>query len=261
MEPFVETYTSLLQLLFTRHEDREREDNVRICTKVKQGALEICRAADRGVASLFTEADEATTITACAPICDRIQRVIEEQDYEPCLRAGFFSAYYHTIFGEIITPVGQNASHYLVPLDCRLTTKGKDGVCIRDLSKRSGDYYGNCPSLHAAEWLHLDRGVNPEHILWIEGGATLDNDHGRMYYAGVSKSHDMDVVTGRLSGRLYRCTMCLKHALGQGITKFAFLNYGYDAGPSLFYGSVPDHLAAMTVCNTADDMLANSLQV
>ena len=258
MEPFTETYTSLLQMLFTHHEDRSTEDHVRICGVVKNRALELARQADEDVASCFTESQTAATIDACTPIYERIQRVIDEQDYEPCLRAGFFSAYYNMMYERLVTEVGQNAPHELVPLDCRLTTRGKDGVCIRDLSGRSGDYYGNCPSLHAAEWLQVGSN-NPRHVLWIEGGATLNNDHGKMYYVGTGKSHDVNAATGRVSARLYRCTMCLKHALGQGITQFAFLNYGHDAGPALVYGSVPHHLAAMTVINTADDVLAAAL--
>ena len=257
MEQAVETYTTILRELFTHHEDRDREMQAEVCTRVKRQALDLCRVADERVAERFDDAAEDRILTACEPIHDMTLHVIERQHYGNCLRAGFFSVYVSE--GQRVSRLGLNHCHPVVPLDCMLGTRGKDGTCIRELSKRSGDYYGNCPSLHAAEWLHLPHDINPEKVLWIEGGATLERlEEGKMY-VGTSKSHLVGNATGRISGRLYRCTMCLKHALGQGIMEFAFLNHSDQ--PSLFFGSVPDHLAAMTVCNTADDLLASSLQV
>ena len=173
---------------------------------------------------------------------------MERQDYPPCLRAGFFAAFYDLTLQALVTPVGLNR----VPdigLDCRLGTTGPIGTCIRSEVGRSGDYYGNCPSLHAAETLRVPDTSDPRNILFLEGGAFLASD-GR--YRSDNKVHAGDDY----SKRLYRCTMCLKHCLGEGVSKLGFVNLDSDTGDvSIFLGHIPSHLAAMMVCNAADDMM------
>lgn len=216
--------------------------------EAKARTLDLTRAMDEGVrSSVCTSPSQMSRlISACEPIVDRIQRLIDRQDYPPCLRAGFFAAFYDLMLQDLVTPVGLNR----VPdigLDCRLGTTGPTGTCIRSEVGRSGDYYGNCPSLHAAEHLRVPEGSLPQNILFLEGGAYLAKDGT---YQSDNKLHAGDDY----SKRLYRCTMCLKHCLGEGVTKLGFVNIDSDGEVSIFLGHIPSHLSAMTICNAASDM-------
>lgn len=218
-------------------------------SEAKARALALAKKMDDEVrTSVCTSSSQmARLIDASQPIVDRTLSIIERNDYPPCLRAGFFAAFYDTKIQDLVTPVGLNR----VPdigLDCRLGSSGPNGTCIRSEAGRSGDYYGNCPSLHAAETLRVPETSDPRDILFLEGGAFLVSDGT---YRSDNKVHAGDDY----SKRLYRCTMCLKHCLGEGVANLGFVNLDSETGEvSIFLGHVPSHLAAMTICNAADDM-------
>lgn len=219
----------------------------------KTRALDLAREMDEGVrSSVCTSPSQMSKlIEASRPIAERTLRVIEKQDFPPCLRAGFFAAFYDTSLEALVTPVSMNRVPRSLGLDCRLGTTGPGGMCIRSEVGRSGDYYGNCPSLHAAESLRVPDTSRPSDVLFLEGGAYLSPDGT---YRSDNKVHAGDDY----SKRLYRCTMCLKHCLGEGVTKLGFVNLDLETDEiSIFLGHVPSHLAAMTICNAANDMTSH----
>jgi len=188
-------------------------------------------------------------VETCDEVVEMCRDVLYRQQYPGCHRACFIAAF-HDI-GERDEMLGCGFGRTKIPegvVDCRLGTCSVDGTCVRETTgNKFIDYYGNCPSLHAVQTLNLAEWTDfPEDVVWIETGVVLRD--GRF----VSASKSLAAPDHR--DRLYRCTMCLKHALGQGVTRLAMPTWDEAGMNGIVWGDVPANLSALTICNIAKDM-------
>ena len=183
---------------------------------------------------------------------EKIEEIIHE-DYSPnCLRATFFAFLYDTMYDRVATPIEATKVHPFLGLDCRLGTNhgGTNGTCTRQLTGRSGDYYGNCPSIHASQHLSRPVWLASDRTLCIEGGATLSGDH----YVHHDKPTPEKADAAAWTRQIYRCSMCLKHLASHGVPEVALYSVSPDGVESLNFRSVLADLAALTICNIAGDL-------
>ena len=184
-------------------------------------------------------------------IVDNCRLVLKVGQYSGCHRAAFIAAFHDTKrdiqvggdcnFGYTRRPKGV--------LDCRLGTDSTSGTCIRETTgKKFVDYYGNCPSIHAAQNLYHGLPDRPEDVVWLEAGVVLVDGE---FVPAVNDPKSDDYKKS-----LYRCTMCLKHVLAQGVTTLAMpLWTAKDGLTGFVWRDVRDNLSALIVCNIAEEMM------
>jgi len=162
------------------------------------------------------------------------RRVVRNQCYEPCLKAGFFAALYSPHMHGLVTRIeGTRPAHGAMP--CQF-----DRTCLRLASNVDGDRYDNCPSVHAAQWLDVPQGFDTASLLWMETGAVLV-DHGYEHCRYVLAD----------SQGPYRCSMCLKSMSGKGIVDVCRVTE-MDGKPSLHFAPVQATLGCLLVLNLAN---------
>ena len=78
--------------------------------QAKTRVLDLAREMDEGVrSSVCTSPSQMSKLVeASRPIAERSLRVIERYDFPPCLRAGFFAAFYDASLEALVTPVSMN---------------------------------------------------------------------------------------------------------------------------------------------------------
>jgi hypothetical protein len=175
--------------------------------------------------------------------------VIEAGEYAPCRRAGFFAALYTP--GGLVTNIKGNAPADGLPLDCHL---GGCETCMRDETGATGDRYDNCTSVHAAQWLRVPEGRKPWDLLWVEGGAVLNRDGT---YSLSRKRNSPDVP---YPSRMYRCSMCLKTMLGQGIEDLACVSLDEDGNVEFQFAPIKVSLSTLMICNVAEMVAGNTVE-
>ena len=161
------------------------------------------------------------------------RRVVAEQEYKPCLKAGFFTALFSPHMHNLVTRIeGTRPPHNAS--NCRI-----GDTCLRQASGIGGDRYDNCLSVHAAQWLDVPQGFDPASLLWMEAGAVLVN--GRYELASNQGP--------------YRCSMCIKTMAGKGIVDVCQVGE-IDGKAMLHFAPIETALSTLVICNTADMLAA-----
>ena len=187
-------------------------------------------------------------LQTCEDVIAICQEVLKNQDYPGCHRACFVAAFHDLDYDEVL---GCGFGLTQIPkgvLDCRLGTCSVTGTCIREKTgKKFIDYYGNCPSLHAVETLSVREWTDtPSAVVWIETGVVFKDGQ----FVNASKSP----TAASHKDRLYRCSMCLKHGIGQEIETLAMPTWDDTGMTGIVWGNVKANLAALTICNVATEM-------
>lgn len=172
---------------------------------------------------------------AARDLLDCANRVIGEQQYTPCLKAGFFAALFSPHVHKLVTRIeGTRPGPDAFP--CQFS-----GTCTPLASGIGGDRYDNCLSVHAAQWLDVPQGFDAASLLWMEAGAVL-LDHGTEYehYALVPNDEAP-----------YRCSMCLKSMLGKGIVDVCRVSEE-NGKPVFHFAPIQASLNCLTILNLAD---------
>lgn len=172
---------------------------------------------------------------AACELLEPAKRVVQEQRYEPCLRAGFFAALFNPHTHKFVTRIEGTRP----PCGAMLCQASRS--CLRIDSGVYGDYYGNCPSVHATQWLDVPQGFDSGSLLWMEAGAVL-LDHGTEYERYVLAQNDEAP---------YRCSMCLKTMAGKGIVDVCRVSE-VDGKVQLHFAPITSSLDCLVACNVAD---------
>jgi hypothetical protein len=179
---------------------------------------------------------------AARDLLDCANRVIGEQQYTPCLKAGFFAALFSPHVHKLVTRIeGTRPGPDAFP--CQFS-----GTCTRLASGIGGDRYDNCLSVHAAQWLDVPQGFDAASLLWMEAGAVLQalNDLS----TGAVLEHGLYILAPN-DPSPYRCSMCLKSMLGKGIVDVCRVSEE-NGRPVFHFAPIQASLNCLTILNLAD---------
>ena len=172
---------------------------------------------------------------AARDLLDCANRVIGEQQYTPCLKAGFFAALFSPHVHKLVTRIeGTRPGPDAFP--CQFS-----GTCTRLASGIGGDRYDNCLSVHAAQWLDVPQGFDAASLLWMEAGAVMVEA-----WSGPAK-----YILAPNDPSPYRCSMCLKSMLGKGIVDVCRVSEE-NGKPVFHFAPIQASLNCLTILNLAD---------
>lgn len=181
----------------------------------------------------------------------KIDTVISENYYSFCKKAGFFAYFYSTDDKKQITSIGHNHRTDGC-VDCSV---GENCLRMYRNSSDNHDYYGNCMSVHAVMGLPVVN-VNPESVIWIEGGAINVNGQFVSVQNNISSTDYKKII--------YRCSMCLKSCLGKGVKTLALFNNDINKNleeTEIIFGKVEEHLSGLIICNLAQDIIDGKVKL
>ena len=163
--------------------------------------------------------------------------VVEDNLYLPCARAGFFAALYSRATRQLVTEIERTRTPPGT-FNCQFNSRNS---CIRDRTGISGDRYDNCLSVHAAQWLKVPDDCRPSQVMWMEAGAVRG-----LYVMELANSSDDPF------SRVYRCSMCLKTMLGQGVVDLCSIGQDSEGKPRLQLAPIDATLNTLVIMNCAD---------
>ena len=180
-------------------------------------------------------------------LLDYAQDVVERDYYSGCVKAAFFADFFSSKEGGLVTEIESTQPPWN-GFDCTMGTGNRDSGrrCNRIETCICGDRYDNCPSVHAAQWLKRPVDCRDWELLWLEAGAVI-NPSGHFELANADISADKP--------KPYRCSMCLKSVLGQGVNDLCNIGADAEGNPVLHFQPITATLNYRIIANCAD-MLA-----